>query len=278
MTRETKIGLLVGLAFIVVVGILLSDHFRGTMDVAPAGLDRVGANARQAVNAPGSSWSNPPAVVTPSDVAPHGLVQTPPDIDGQHSPVVVEANPPQPQSATQITGTPLAIVAEKQGEDLIPADQSVGQLPKAVPPPSNDQTYVAQPGDTLSRMAAKLLGANTKKNRQAIIAANPTLQDDPNKIIAGESYTIPVAGAAGTPMAAAASGNAVSSSSTAQASQWSYTVKSGDTLWGIATGQLGDPSTIDAIKELNEDQLHGGNTLRPGMKLRLPGHPVVVAD
>src|SRR5215212_3757263 len=27
MTRETKIGLLVGLAFIIVIGILLSDHF-----------------------------------------------------------------------------------------------------------------------------------------------------------------------------------------------------------------------------------------------------------
>ena len=30
MTRETKIGLLVGLAFIIVIGILLSDHMTST--------------------------------------------------------------------------------------------------------------------------------------------------------------------------------------------------------------------------------------------------------
>ena len=32
MTRETKIGLLVGLAFIIVIGILLSDHIGSTTE------------------------------------------------------------------------------------------------------------------------------------------------------------------------------------------------------------------------------------------------------
>src|SRR5688500_1643917 len=38
MTRETKIGLLVGLAFIIVIGILLSDHFTSTIQPPPADL------------------------------------------------------------------------------------------------------------------------------------------------------------------------------------------------------------------------------------------------
>ena len=32
MTRETKIGMLVGLAFIIVIGILLSDHMTSTTE------------------------------------------------------------------------------------------------------------------------------------------------------------------------------------------------------------------------------------------------------
>ena len=32
MTRETKIGLLVGLAFIIVIGILLSDHLTSSTE------------------------------------------------------------------------------------------------------------------------------------------------------------------------------------------------------------------------------------------------------
>ena len=38
MTRETKIGLLVGLAFIIVIGILLSDHFTTTTQPHQAAL------------------------------------------------------------------------------------------------------------------------------------------------------------------------------------------------------------------------------------------------
>ena len=48
MTRETKISLLVGLAFIIVIGILLSDHFRSTQELPQAVLADVGATARRA--------------------------------------------------------------------------------------------------------------------------------------------------------------------------------------------------------------------------------------
>ena len=38
MTRETKIGLLVGLAFIIVVGILINDYRASSMQPPPAAL------------------------------------------------------------------------------------------------------------------------------------------------------------------------------------------------------------------------------------------------
>ena len=58
MTRETKISLLVGLAFIIVIGILLSDHFRATQELPPAvlvagGLDRSPRNRWARSSQPG---------------------------------------------------------------------------------------------------------------------------------------------------------------------------------------------------------------------------------
>ena len=44
MTRETKIGLLVGLAFIIVVGILLSDHLTSATEDQRATLVGLGLN------------------------------------------------------------------------------------------------------------------------------------------------------------------------------------------------------------------------------------------
>src|SRR5205807_180983 len=60
MTRETKIGLLVGLAFIIIVGILLGDSVRHATDVQPAPLPQVGANVRNAVTTPGTPTAAAP--------------------------------------------------------------------------------------------------------------------------------------------------------------------------------------------------------------------------
>ncbi|MGN6727836.1 MAG: LysM peptidoglycan-binding domain-containing protein [Tepidisphaeraceae bacterium] len=54
MTRETKIGLLVGLAFIIVVGILLSEHLTSATERPAAQLAEAGHNLRAGVSAPGT--------------------------------------------------------------------------------------------------------------------------------------------------------------------------------------------------------------------------------
>ena len=59
MTRETKIGLLVGLAFIIVIGILLSDHMTSTTQPPQAMLVDAAPNVRESVVAPA-----PPQVPT----------------------------------------------------------------------------------------------------------------------------------------------------------------------------------------------------------------------
>ena len=57
MTRETKIGLLVGLAFIIVIGILLSDHMASTTEPTQAALDNAAATSRTAIVVPNEARS-----------------------------------------------------------------------------------------------------------------------------------------------------------------------------------------------------------------------------
>lgn len=51
--------------------------------------------------------------------------------------------------------------------------------------------YTARPGDSVSILAAVLLGDNSKTNRDAIISYNQSLHADPDRVVAGKTYTIP---------------------------------------------------------------------------------------
>src|SRR5579864_154311 len=61
--------------------------------------------------------------------------------------------------------------------------------------------YTAMEGDTLSDVVAGLLGYDSKKNRDAVIAANQSLQADPDLVLTGKSYVItaPEVASAATP-------------------------------------------------------------------------------
>jgi phage tail protein X len=55
---------------------------------------------------------------------------------------------------------------------------------------SGEVTYVARDGDTVSQLAVALLGSDSKEHRDAIIAANPTLQSNPDLVLAGQTYSL----------------------------------------------------------------------------------------
>ena len=354
MTRETKIGLLVGLAFIIVIGILLSDHLTSSTEPPPATLANAGSNVMQTLSTPGGAQV--PAVTAPpptQQVTPNQTVPTSADLTPQPAPVQIvqigpgsnpqQASPinvqaqrqadAQSQMQTQAPQTPpvitmqqeqpaaapnavaqrddrddespvitqvsngpvdhsLASAAQRNGEALVALDGS-GR-------PTSDASAVswttaltgmrehkAEPGDSVSKMAARFLGANTKANRELIVRANPSLQKDPNKVIVGQTYNIPApAGEAPTSIA-----NAVPTSPqpqhldpqpaaqlpTVSTTEYVYTVKERDSLWKIANEQLGNPGAVAAIKELNKDALRGGDTVMVGMKLKLPGKPIAQA-
>jgi LysM repeat protein len=352
MTRETKIGLLVGLAFIIVIGILLSDHLTSSTEPPPATLANAGSNVMQALNSPGSAntapvtRTAPPQHVTPSQPVPTRADLTPQPQPVQivqigpgsgrlePSPVTVQVQQPQtmqqpfyagepveappvitmPQPLPAIVEAPaddspiithlppssfdrsLAQVAQHNGEALVALDTSGRPvpLPNAATAVAWTQSlrdareHKAEPGDSVSRMAARFMGGNTRANREAIVRANASLQADPDKVIVGHTYLIPTSAVDLNPVASTSrpltppvlvqpSVDTSTGRTIASATEYFYTVKEGDSLWKIANDQLGKPGAVAAIKELNKDTIRGDIVI-VGQKIRLPGRPVAQAD
>ena len=312
MTRETKIGLLVGLAFIIVVGILLSDHMSSAIEPASAPLQVAGSNLRSGLGQPGGdddASSNAPLAADTARITPQQPVPTQEELSPQPKPVTVPvpapvaADPPitllgqNPGAAASHPPVALTQAARDGGEELVDTNlHPLAADPEATAPQTTLRSYKAQPGDSLSKMASRLLGSNSKANRDLIVAANRTLAADPNKVIVGHTYSIPVLGkTAARPQVQAAAQPASSplntvddtdtaspapaaARPTATGPEYVYTVKPGDTLWKIAVDELGDADTVPAIEELNADVLKGAARIHPKMKLRLPAKPVADAN
>ena len=93
MTRETKIGLLVGLAFIIVIGILLSDHLTSSTEPPQAPLATAGSTVRSTVTSPGQPGPQP-APVTQNNPTPNQQVPTQDELTPGPNPVqIVKVGP-----------------------------------------------------------------------------------------------------------------------------------------------------------------------------------------
>lgn len=116
MTRETKIGLLVGLAFIIVIGILLSDHLTSTTEPPQAPLVQAGKDVRSAVAVPGGA-SAPVTQVQIPQITPAAPVPTREELQPKQPPVaIVQIGPaggqqpqPAPPAPANQNGTPVAV-------------------------------------------------------------------------------------------------------------------------------------------------------------------------
>jgi hypothetical protein len=96
-----------------------------------------------------------------------------------------------PIQQTTPAPTPAPIPATDEQAQPIAAAATVDTA-KAVKPDSDRVLkYTAKPGDSVSALAAGLLGADSKTNRDAIIGENKSLQNDPDRVISGKTYKIP---------------------------------------------------------------------------------------
>lgn len=175
--------------------------------------------------------------------------------------------PPPPPPQVSVAEQPRVII------DATPAPQPA--KPDAAPQPVKPATtrYIVQRGDTLSKISKRY---NIKI--AAIKAANPQIKGE--KIIIGQKLELPgnveigaqkaAPEAAPAPQAAAAPLKAASREFKPYTGPTKeYTVKSGDTLGGIA---YGNGISVRQLRALNGDLK--GDTIRVGKKLTIPAQKV----
>ena len=328
MTRETKIGLLVGLAFIIVIGILLSDHMTSTTAPLVADMTETYPTVRKGATVPGQGEVTKPRIDTRGS--------TEPDV-----PVIIESRP-EPRGGAQVEIRPPAVdrgalephvvdrgsLGGSLGQDAPPIftppiisqtprpevshegfripegledhieTPNTNRGPEVVLTPDDQKTttetlavkqYKVQDGDTISKIARKMLGSDSKANREAIAKANPGMKD-PHKIIAGQSINVPASAPAPAPVASNEPKANIATPGQVGAQvippttpvvvvpeEKVYTTKPDDTLWRIAIEQCGGPGMVKQLKELNKDVLKGGDRIKPNMKLKLPPKPQVAS-
>ena len=348
MTKDTKIALLVALGFLIVIGILLSDHIQTTTNPTPARLTDAGDSVRISTQTPGTG-ELPMKLAAPLTVTPVTVVPTGGDLSRQQQYASEQTIPAQApiihiggpaagaqesvQQASHTVSQPLPVAATTSTQvqpvntssnafdpvvrEVIPAGQAgtatlasgpavssgpvvtaapttpvvdpvtarqqqirelVGAQTGSTPAISSSvpatTVYKAREGDTLSRIAQRALGANTKANRDAIVKLNPSLQSRPDVIVVGREYKIPTNGiptAGATPAIASneSASPAIATTGNASATVW-YTVREGDNLWKIAKREVGDAGAVNQILALNKDSIKNGAALQPDMKIRLP--------
>ena len=300
MSREAKIGLLVALAFLLVIGLLLSDHVTNVNREPPAPLLSTAESIKSSLNTPGGQTTG---VIVPQprtgdagqpyvfDPATHAAAGETPVIDvsvGQPEPNPVVGGPVassggndwgQPEATPAGTvGTTIDPFAEFRAEaDAAgePVEAVGGVNQNAATPPSNAAPaavavadYVVRPGDTLGKIARVTLGADSAANRSAILGLNPKLARNPDLIRVGEVYKVP--GSAAGASAVASRRETAPALPPAAGNKGVYEVKSGDTLSEIAQRELGTSRRWKELLTLNADQLDDAADLRVGMRLKLP--------
>ncbi len=240
MKRETKIGLLIGLAIIILFGVLITEFVSKPTDIA--GTD---GNQPRITDA-GTNHAN------------------------DHGPI------PPPQGQSYYDPQPAQHVTER-GNQVVPAPgQQEQQVQREAVQQEQQQTTQprtvtvrTEEGDNVWKLAQKYLGDGNRW--QEIRAANSDRVGPNGEISPNITLTIPLDGSSqsatieqrvqrspreATPQASSAARTA--------------TVKEGDTLWRIAARELGDGNRYLEIYKLNRDRLANEDDLKIGQTLRLP--------
>lgn len=218
------------------------------------------------VAANGSLQANPDRVLTGQ---PYSIGSSPAevagDVDDQQrdaAPAASATDAVVGQTKGVSTAEPKSV--EKPAQDAIPAAAASG--PKL--------RYTAQAGDTVRGLAADLLGGDTKLNRDAIIADNASLQQNPDHMVAGKSYRIDVPNGlsadptATQPKVPTTQPDADEAVRLSSGRALRYTATSGDTVSKLALKLLGSDTAAnrDLIIQSNPslkadpDQLTAGQT------------------
>ncbi|HUU31169.1 MAG TPA: LysM peptidoglycan-binding domain-containing protein [Phycisphaerae bacterium] len=307
MGRETKFGLLVGLVFIVLFGVILSG--RAGLSMSDHAVLPTGESTKYRTTAEALSRNVDPF-----------LVQTPLVVGGTGSSAVAQASSsavvqdtaaaveePLPAPAT-LAVSPEATKPDDVG--TVAFGPAVVETPMAASPavarePATDRpavesspveaaetsrpVYTVRAGDTLVAIARKHYGNDGERLWKNIYEANRQVLRDPNRLAAGQKLVIPQVAppAASTATAALAAATEPSTRDVTAddlgrmlgtqsdlveqpaRAPATYTVQPGDTFYGIAKKLYGDSRYARLLHLKNRHLVPEANKLRVGQQIVL---------
>jgi nucleoid-associated protein YgaU len=264
MTRETKVGLLVGMATILLIGIILSDHLSMVAEQDPAFLPGYAEQVQRGISGEQAHFDPNRAAPTADLARRHmlpmpGEAIRPPSVPAQQGPTPAQIVP-QPT----VEGPSIAYAVDQDSKQRSPISDAAQPAPVA--PTGHDGTTLQSTGGPGGQSPVLL------------VMGNPSVQD-----LTLRQAVLPTQ--AGGPTALSAnSGNQVQSQPTIAPPPASdfYTVKTGDSLYAIAKRFYGDGEYWKMIVEANRDKVGRDGSVQEGIKLALPnkrgliGHPDLV--
>jgi nucleoid-associated protein YgaU len=296
MTTDTKVGLIVGLAFIVVFAIILSNRGQQSQLAPPlvnladaeSPLDPLVPN-RPADNGRTNLFAHTSDPWPPSEPAGSAADRAsrtaaePPMTRPEPAPTVT--SPAAPIQRGSRTPSPLPETTRTRDAATPPIDTPA--LPPArVEPPmpiaenanprtpaSGGRVREVKRGDLLAKIAKEAYGSDAPALVQALSEFNKL--KSPNHIVIGQKLRIPPIEALAAGVGAPRPPAGAQPESAAPPIGKTYVVKAGDTLTSIAQSQLGQAARWREIVELN--RITDPNRVVEGTTLKLPPASVAAA-
>jgi nucleoid-associated protein YgaU len=258
VTKESKLALIIGFVLVLVVGVLVSDHFSKAQQMAldtgarddestRTPIAELGPRETQAI---GNAFDRPIAQNNAS--AP----------DPIHQPVTIDNTNPR-----SILDDAIEYVENKAQNTILPkAADFTKKTPEKQPDPitmlpePKRETYTVRAGDTLIGISRRYLGDGDRWKE--IEALNADLLGPDSMLQVGMKLELPGDARILT------LGSRDSGKSSGETGSRTYTVKTGDTLGEIAYKLLGTSKRADEIVKLN--QLKSADTIYIGMTLKIP--------
>ena len=303
MTRETKVGLLVGLGIILLIGIVVSDHLSVAQHQSAPDLTHFANQSQQSVTStpavrqskrPEHDVARRPASnpASPRRVQPSGALGVqrakplPLPARVPSTPSNGRSGRPQPEKRAvtppnryAMRSTPSVPTLSQTGQTANQARVTAARSPVSVPQPV---IHYVKAGESLWQIAQTYY--DNGEYWRGIAKANAKAVGKNGSVRSGVRLVIPSKGAlaqlsssaekvvkkiVGDQKAAAASGTRqVISRLPAK----TYTVRANDSLSKIAAKTLGDPNRWEDIYKANRHLLDHPDNLQAGQRLKIPGH------
>lgn len=304
VTREHKLALIVGFSLVLVLGVLLSDHFSKARNIAPPA---VVASTGQAGDFGGSDPMRQsrgfggPGTVLPPTVPQPGKLDMADIRDPMNQKQVQQAVTPVPQQQLQQPqgrpSTDIAMGSPQSNNNGGGMSELAGVRADPIPAPANPNNlpvsreplrrHEVREGDSAYRLAQQTyndgklwekirdypgnkgrIGENGAMREGATILLPPKDVLLGTAILAEERVGGPSTGLVDRSGAQAPATPAEPAKTDAKTT--SYTVKSGDTLAEIARKKLGSVARVQDIIDLNRSTMPDPDALKVGMTLKLP--------